>query len=57
METRIIDASTVERLLAREEDCEELVQELLDGETVIEEEYARILCDCTKCGMSERCTP
>ena len=54
METRIIDASTIERLLAREKDCEELVQELLDGEAVIEEEYGRILADCHRCGMSER---
>jgi len=54
METRVIDNSTVERLLAKEEDCEELVQELLDGETDIEEEYERILSDCTTCGMSER---
>ncbi|MBE3039537.1 MAG: hypothetical protein IMZ62_12080, partial [Chloroflexi bacterium] len=54
METRIIDASTIERLLAREKDCEELVQQLLDGEAVIEEEYGRILVDCHRCGMSER---
>lgn len=54
METRIIDASTIEGLLAREKGCEELVQELLDGEAVIEEEYGRILADCHRCGMSER---
>jgi hypothetical protein len=54
METRTIDASTIEGLLAREKGCEELVQELLDGEAVIEEEYGRILADCHRCGMSER---
>jgi hypothetical protein len=55
METRIIDTSTIEGLLAREKDCEELVQEILDSDAGIkEQEYARILCDCTKCGMSER---
>jgi hypothetical protein len=54
METRIIDTSTIERLLTREKDCEELVQQLLDGEAVIEEEYGRILSDCHRCGMSER---
>jgi len=54
METRIIDASTIEGLLAREKGCEELVQELLDGEAVIEEEYGRILADCHRCGVSER---
>ena len=54
METRIIDASTIEGLLAREKGCEGLVQELLDGEAVIEEEYGRILADCHRCGVSER---
>jgi hypothetical protein len=54
METRTIDASTIEGLLAREKGCEELVQELLDGEAVIAEEYGRILADCHRCRMSER---
>jgi len=54
METRIFDASTIEGLLAREKGCEGLVQELLDGEAVIEEEYGRILADCHRCRMSER---
>lgn len=54
MDTRVIDHWSVERLLAREADCEALVEELLDGTTSIEEEYERILCDCSKCEMSER---
>lgn len=54
METPRIDNSPFGRPLAREEDCEELVQELLDGETLIAQEYERILCDCSKCEMSER---
>jgi hypothetical protein len=54
MDTRVIDPWSVERLVAREADCEALVEELLDGKTAIEQEYERILCDCSKCEMSER---
>jgi hypothetical protein len=54
METRIIDTSMIERLLAKERDCEELVQELLNAEGETGEEYAQILEDCDRCGMSER---
>jgi hypothetical protein len=55
METRIIDTSTIEGLLAREKDCEELVQEILDSDAEIEDqEYALILSDCDRCGISER---
>lgn len=54
METLVIDNSTIERLEAREKEREELVNEILEADAAIGEEYERILSDCHRCGMSER---
>jgi hypothetical protein len=54
METKKIETTTVVRALEEEQDCTELVRNLLDGAALSEKEYLAILKDCDRLEVSER---
>lgn len=54
MEPQGIELTMAERLLAEEEDCEVLVEDLLDGEVAVKEEYQKVLAECARLRISER---